>query len=743
MADTYVNTPESGLGNSPDVNVSTMEANNRVVTTPSQAVDLTERDILDARNLIINARRITASKQGKPPFNPKLLKDQLKAWKTNISTRFLQKELNRAAPRLYMPILTASTLTAASLPPGWPKGQEKTQFFRDVMTRTIRSWRKNDMFWRGLKQEVVDYGFAFACWTDKYEWRPHLCRMDRGFVPKGTEVMDTKIARFTLKWDYRPDELLKIVRDAVDAGSEKWDKDAVARAVDYATQPSLPQDMSQLRKWEEMIRQQAIDMNTPRAQRMIETRHLWVLEFSGKVSHYLLWPKGMNDNKVLFEDLDAYDSPDNVVIPQTFGYGDGTIHGSWGLGQLLFDLALKVERIRCDSIDNLLNSNKARLQVPNAKDAATAQLVVNDTTIIATGAQFAQNVGGIAANAEGYLELDNRMTQWAQEIGGSYLPPIPLQPSDIKAAQVNAAVSKEQETQRDNLESSLKQDALVIAEMIRRLLDPESDDEVANATREELMGRKAGVFDRMLASVKTLMRDKVKLLEKLIPPPPVSLTEEEITLLVNQPAVQSVSDFTEYAAGERAKFAASVQNNPLFNQASVARWMAAGVPNAGYNFVDSIVVPEGDTTSITVQTRQQLMENTSMMMGAAVPVAVTDAHQVHLDTIKGPLEQAIQGGLIQPAQAGLDHAMAHFAAGSSTKTLNPTTINQWKSWLASMQKAIDAKIQEQQQLQQAQQQLQQVQQRSQQLQQMEQQRGIPTAPSQQPAPPPMAQPPMV
>ena len=733
MAESYVNTPESGLGNSPDVDVSTMEANNRVVTTPSQAYDLTERDILDARNLIINARRITASKQGKPPFNPKVLKDQLKGWKTNISTRFLQKELNRAAPRLYMPILTASTLTAAALPPGWPKGMEKTQFFRDVITRTIRSWRKNDMFWRGLKQEVVDYGFAFGCWTEKYEWRPHLCRMDRGFVPKGTEVMDTKIARFTLKWDYRPDELLRIVRDAVGEGSTNWNKDAVARAVDWATQPNLPQDLSQLRKWEEMIRQQAIDLNTPRAQRMIETRHLYVLEFSGKVSHYLIWPKGNAENKILFEELDAYDSPDNVVIPQTFGYGDGTIHGSWGAGQLLFDLALKVERIRCDSIDNLLNSNKSRLQVPNAKDAATAQLVVNDTTIIATGAQFAQNVGGIAANATGYLELDNRMTQWAQEVIGNYLPPIPLQPSDIKAAQVNAATAKEEETKRDILESSLKQDALIIAEMIRRLLDPDSDDEVGNDAREELLGKKAGVFDRMLASVKTLMRDKVKLLEKLIPPPPISLTEEEITLLVNQPVVQSVTDFTEYAAGQRAAFAASVQNNPLFNQSAVARFMAGGVPNAGYNFVDAIVTPEGDTTSITVQTRQQLIENTSMMMGQAVPVAVTDAHQVHLDTIKQPLEQAIQGGLIQPAQAALDHAMAHFAAGSSTKTLNPTTINQWKSWLASMQKAIEAKTLEQQQLQQAQQQLQQVQAQSQQLQQEEAQAGIP--PSQQMQPP--------
>src|SRR6266571_2084423 len=135
----------NGYGNSPDVDEQDLEATNRVITSIKQAIDISERDILDARKLIIAARRITAKKQGAPPYNAKNLKDQGKGWRRNISTRFLQKELNRAAPRLYMPILTASTLTASELPAGWPKGQEKTQFFRDTMTRAFRGWRKNDM----------------------------------------------------------------------------------------------------------------------------------------------------------------------------------------------------------------------------------------------------------------------------------------------------------------------------------------------------------------------------------------------------------------------------------------------------------------------------------------------------------------------------------------------------------------------------------------------------------------------
>jgi hypothetical protein len=692
----------SGFGNSPEVEVSSMTAPNRVVTSVDQAVQMTEQDIGDARKLIINARRITAKKQGAPPYNPAALKQQGKNWRRNFSTRFLQKELSRAAARFYMPVLTASTMTAATLPAGWPKGQDKTQFFRDTITGAIRGWRKNDMFWRGLAGEITDYSYGFAAWTDPYEWRPHLCRMDRGFVPRGTEVMDDKLSRFTLKWDYRPDELLALVRKAVDGGSENWKKDAVANAVDAATLPSLPQDMTQLRKWEELIRQQSWDYNYSKSTRVIKTRHLYVLENSGKVSHYILWPDGPQESKLLFEHLDAYDNTDSVVIPVTFGYGDGTIHGSWGPGALLYDLAAQVEKVRNDSVDNLLNSNKARLQVANAKDAASAQLVVNDTMIIATGATFAQNVGGITGNPEGYLLLGKEMSQWAQEIIGSYLPPIPLQPSDIKAAQVNAAQAKEKEVERDVLESWLKQVALIVAEMTRRMLNPDSDDEYAQAVRLKLLGENVNWFKKMFNRLWEKAKD-VKVLEDIIPPAPIRLTEEEIQILIHQPAVQSVTDFTEWAAGQRAAFAASVQNNPLFNQESVARYMAAGVPNAGAAFVDSIVVPQGDTTSATAAARQQLMENGAILLGMEIPVVVTDLHQVHLETLKGPLEQAIQGGLVQQATNGLKHAAAHFSAGSGTKTLPPESINMWKAQLATWQKAIEAKTQEVQQAQQQQQ----------------------------------------
>lgn len=679
-------------GTSPEVDESDLKAENRAVTSIDQAIQLTETDIQDAKKLINNAKKISAKKNGAPPYNPRKLKDQGKSWKSNFSTRFLQKELNRAAPRLYMPILQASTLTAAELPAGWPKGQEKTEFFRQTLTRAIRGWRKNDMFWRGLMQEVTDFGFAFAAWTDKYEWRPHLCRMDRGFVPRGTEIMDDKIARFTLKWDYQPWELLELARKSIDAGSDNWKKDAVAAAVDAASLPNFPNDMSQLRKWEDLMREQSWDYNYTKGQKVIECRHLYALEFNGKVSHYILWPAGPGDFKLLYEDLDCEDGTDSVVIPLTFGYGDGTIHGSWGAGQLLYDLASRVEKARCDSFDNLACSNKTKVQVADAKNIGQVQLVVNDTTVILSGGQFAQNTGGITANPTGYIEMDNAATRWAQEIVGSYLPPAPRQASKAATQLADQAISAEEAVQQDVLENSLKQVALVIANMTRRMLDKDSDDEYAQAVRKKLLGDNVG----WLKSLWNKARRSIKLLEKITPPPPIALTEEELDILINQPVIQSVSDFTPYAAQQRGAFAASVQNNPLFKQDAVARYMAAGVPSAGQAFVDSIIAPQGDTSTEAAQQRQQEMESASMfILAKALPVVPLDNHFIHWNVLEPQLEQTIQQGLVKQATAGLLHLSAHYASGVANKTWPPDQINSAKARLGQLQRAIEAKTQEQ------------------------------------------------
>jgi hypothetical protein len=285
-------------------------------------------------------------------------------------------------------------------------------------------------------------------------------------------------------------------------------------------------------------------------------------------------------------------------------------------------------------------------------------MLVNDQFVIVSAGQFAGNTAGLTSDVEGYEALDQKLSMLAQQKIGAFIPPIPLQPSDIKAAQINAAMSKEKELQEALLENWLIQWAEVMKTITRRLVNPESPDPVARETI-------------------------VRLLEKLTP--------EEIMLMANQFPVKSVMDFTEFRAQQRGVFAASVVNNPLFRQSSVARFMAEGAGDEA--FVSSIVLQDGDQTEQLKAQSSQTIENTTLFAGKPLPVLPTDNDWAHMQTLEPELGQVLMNPEFDPAKAtiALQHYAAHWSAGVNKKTLPKEEINSKKQYIAAAEKAIAAR----------------------------------------------------
>jgi len=652
---------QDSVGSSPDLRdvSSTPE---RVISNIDQAFSICESMVYDAKKLILNAARITAKLNGERPYNQARLKAAAKDYKTNISTGFLATECLKIQPRLHMPIKTAKYLTSASLPLDWPDSAAKSDFFRQVTTDTIRSWSKFNFYTRGLAREVGVFGYAFNVFFDEYEWRPTLMRMDKGFVPQGTEVMDTEPAFFLAKYDYTPSELFNQLKFAVDSGRTEWKKDNVIRAINTAMPPPIDASYPNVRTYEDMVRQSVWGFRYSKGQKLIRTWHLFAKEVTGKVSHYILRAEGYasdgnnppnpsiqegNNARLLYENLDQFDTMADAVNTIVFQFGDGTVHGSWGAAQILYDLSGVVEKIRCDSVDNMRMTNKMKLQVPEAKNVNDVKMTVNDTMMIVSGAQFAGNQASMPQDIQSYELLDQKLTQIAQQRIGAFVPPIPLQPSDIKAAQINAALSKEHELQEDSLENWLSQFAWLIRAMTRRLARPDSPDPVAQSYRNTLLQK---------------------------------LSEEEIDYLCNQAPVVSIMEFTEYRAQQRAMFAASVKGDPLFRQTQVARVMAAGVGDE--RFVNEIVVPDGDQSDVMEAQRQQLTENAALAIGQSVPVIPKDNDWVHMQTMKPGLDQVVKSGNVPLAQVALEHYTGHYSQGVAKKQIPPDKINEEKSIIA-------------------------------------------------------------
>jgi hypothetical protein len=667
-------------GSSPDVSKTSLEQTERAINSVDQAYSVSTTMVSDWKKGILFSARITAKLNGERPYNQKKLKDAGKDWKTNISTGFLATECARVYPRLFMPIKTAKYLTAASLPNNWPNGLEKTEIFRQAITEKIRSWPKFNFYIRGLAREVGTFGFGFNVFFDEYDWRPTIVRMDKGFVPQGTELMEEP-QFFMAKYDYTISELLNLVKASVDSGRSEWQKNNVVAAINSAMPPPVDATYPQARSYEELIRQSTWGYRYTKGNKVIRTYHLFSKEASGKVSHYILLGDadgtpaspasgdGVGKYRLLYENLDQFNSMSDVVNPCVFDFGDGTIHGSWGVGQILYDLAAKVEQIRCDAMDNLRMTNKIKANVAEGKNVNDVKLLVNDQMMIVSGASYAGNTAALSANPEGYELLDQKMTQIAQQKIGAFVPPIPLQPSDIKAAQVNAAMMKERELQESLLENWLIQWAVVVKTITKRLCN-------YGSPIEETQGF-------------------IKKLEEL------GLTEEEIRILAEEFPVQSVMDFTEFKASQRAGFAQSVIGNPLFNQSVVARTMAGGVGDQ--RFIDEICIREGDQSSQLAAQRQQLMENAAIALGQPVPVIPQDMDWIHMTTMKDGIGKALESGNASLAQIALQHYAAHYAQGVQKKQIPEDQINSEKGWIAAVEKNIAA-IQESAQIDQMRQQ---------------------------------------
>ena len=207
---------------------------------------------------------------------------------------------------------------------------------------------------------------------------------------------------------------MSLLKANLDAGRTEWKKDAVVAAVNGATPPPVDASYPQARQYEELVRQASWGYSYVKGAKLIRTYHLFAKETNGRVSHYVLWYDGVassGDSRLLYENLDQFESMDDVVSPCVFEFGDGTIHGSWGAGQILYDMSVQVEKIRNDSIDNMRMTNKMKVQVPEAKNVNDVQLMVNDTMMIVSGATFAGSQAALPENISGYNLLDDKLTQ--------------------------------------------------------------------------------------------------------------------------------------------------------------------------------------------------------------------------------------------------------------------------------------------------------------------------------------------
>ena len=643
--------------------ITVSEETRYAIANPSQGISVCRGLIEDWERGIKNSRIITAHLNGKRPRSPKQLKALARDWLPNINSGELRNQCQKMPSRFFMPVFSASSLSSSRLPSRWPNAANKSEIYRSEVTTAIRRWKKWPWFVKKICREMSFFGFGFAVWFDEVEWKPTFIRQDQGFVPVGTELGDEDVPLFMVRWAYKVPDLIKTVEESREAGHDVWKLEAVAAAINAASTVTSDDSSENQRRYEELVRQAATG-ELEKGYRVVEAWHLFSVDPDKSVSHHVyLADQGKQkgnqkaetttENRLLFEKRGQFDSMDDVFCVMAFDGDDGTVHGSWGAGQMIFESSLEYEKTLNDWLGALRQAAKIKTQCQEGVEPSQVKLVVDDAMMLLKGATFAGNTAALISDPEPFTTALEALAEKSRERLGNYIPPIPIKPSDIKAAHVNAKMQEQEERRTEVLQMFLLQFGAIVRNCEKRMNSDmaDGDDPIIKDMRKNLEG---------------------------------VLTREENKILADTVTQATIFEFTDIAAAQRAQFAQSKENNPFYNQRNLQLVQTRAV--GGQEFSDFVLLPGDDLTVESLARREQGRETATMIQGIPQKVLPVDADWFHMLELRPVLEQVLTSGNVEIGTALAEHYTQHYIGAVAKKSMPKDRINPEKSFIAKVEK---------------------------------------------------------
>lgn len=646
------------------------------VDSEAQAIALCETLRETWEDGISNRATITAYKNHEPPVSDSQMTQAGKSWYPNTSSGFLDEQCEWAKAQFVAPIQDARYLIANELPDDRAEAEKKASIMRQGFTDYLRSWPCWDDFVNLVYREATHFGFGFGVFFDEWQPMPTFVRQDKGFLPAGTEVMDRNPPQFSVDYDYKPDELIEMAKRGAKAGAEWWNLKNVAAAVNAATPEAVNPDKWNLATFEEMTRQQIRNQPWEKGYRVIKTWHLWTVDPDSTVSHYIILadpaigkkegdplddsrnedePQSLSTGRILFEKHGQFKSMEEVLWTGVFAVDEGTIHGCWGVGQRIFDIALEYEQ----QWNGWMAATKLLGKVPvtpkEGNNPNEVALQITEAAMILENGTYSGNIAVLGSNPEGFEAALLALEQKARNLIGRFVPPIPSVPTDVKSSHIKQQAGEQDLRREQNLKAILLRFARLATMIAKRIGKNGQPDENAK-----------------------------KLVQSWLD---AGLTEEDIDIWCNQPPNKTIYDYTPYAIAQRALFAQKKieEKNPRYDQQELERIVAeAALGLAGSR---AALVKGGDVMVEKAGKRDQILEVTSMLQGQDIEVVPSDPHWFHMQALRPVVTQAIMSGDFVTGTRLLTHYGQHYVLAMAQKLI-PGDGNNEKSFVARATEAI-------------------------------------------------------
>jgi hypothetical protein len=656
----------------------------RAITDPKQiygiAKSIKDRALLQRlKTGALIARRYNADH----PYPPQDLTRLGQTYRNNFSTNFLGSIIDRVVPQLIDPIKKAPLLVHSALCEDYADGAKKARKFNEVTTKTIRAWPEWGDFLNGLAQDVALYGNAAPARLSK-DWRPVLFRYDETFIPEGTGQHATQVQVACFSHKILMHDFLKLIKNPAIAEKAGYDVEGCAKAANATVGTNQTSKQYTPIELEDALREQSplgFSYGVDNQTKTVNVFYGLVHDYTGQVD---LWMVDQNDGTLLQSVEGLHEKPQDAMTLFTMQTGNRKFYGSKGLGRLLHDISLAIERGRCTGMDKQQMSG---LPIFKSADPAGFQLklrfpymtVPMETEAMAETIEF---------EWESFNQMDEKMVSIAESIAGAFIPPNVNQEASSKT-KIEAAQKAERDMAiRQGVLERFANQATELCDMMKRAIySPLNIREGFRAWQLNQAKKKEGkklikksVWDWLIDAFGSILKGKSLEPEAeatAADPEAVSaviellddgLTPEEIAEL----ALASSLENNANEGGDKESqilgyLAANKGVNPYLDQQKLAEQEAIG--NLGEDRARDLLIPTPDPNLAAEANRQQIMEMSEMLQGNAMQVSGRDNHALHRKTLAPQLDGIISAiaqnpdpKMVKTAQLAVAHYEAHLAA---------------------------------------------------------------------------------
>lgn len=550
---------------------------------------------------VINSR-ILAKYNAERPYDHAKLQAEGLGWKQNFTTKPLPSMIEKVAPRFVRAVAAQKYLTNSSLSSKWENSVEKTEMFREHITKTIRG----RVGWNTLVESIAFdnalFGHTVVAWLDEFSWFPKHFKQDESYVSDGTKQLPSSAQVIVVKETFLPHELFAYIENEEAAKTVGWNIENTIKQINKASPSQLRDNMGNgtTETWYQNARRElTLGSSYMAGASVVVVYSLLVREVTGKVSHYRLAGTEYDE---IFTREDRFDNMEECISFFSFQKGNDTMHGSKGVGRDIYELAGMIDRTRNEIVDRVIISGKQMFQGDIKMIHRFKMSVVGSAIIVPTGwTPLQQKIEG---NVEDFIKLDGFFTMLVDQLIGSTSPPRIEGEAFRSPAAVNLYAEREEEQRDVRISRFLEQFVGFVSTMQKRLCDPDTIEEDAKALQEELLKH---------------------------------MTRDELKELADQPVAGTITDLTPLQRQLIVALAAEKRGNPLYNQ----RQLEVEDVTARINpeFAKRVILPENDPTVQAEQQRTSQLEWVLLSSGQEVSVSPRDNHLIHLEDIMPRAEQ--------------------------------------------------------------------------------------------------------